>query len=166
VGAWRRNLRLARDAPNLSVFVLTATCTMRCQDLTPGLEPSQHPCMQPHFTPTFCSPTPLHPIAISVLDINSLSRARYWASSRQPLRITRLLAFTQPTPLTPANTQPPHPLAQYTKDSWLYPLLSSPKSVRLWGVHRHRTGWRLVGVPFFDPLFKQSRFDCLDLCLT
>jgi len=27
------------------------------------------------------------------------------------------------------------------------PLLPPPKSVRLWGVHRHRTGWRLVGVP-------------------
>jgi len=26
--------------------------TMACQDLTPGLAPSQHPCMQPHFTPT------------------------------------------------------------------------------------------------------------------
>jgi len=30
----------------------------------------------------------------------------------------------------------------------------SPKSVRLprWGVHRHRTGWRLFGVPFRSTL--------------
>jgi len=32
------------------------------------------------------------------------------------------------------------------------PLFPSPKSVRLWGVHRHRTGWRLVGVPFRSTL--------------
>jgi len=38
------------------VFVLVATCTMACQDLTPGLAPSQHPCMQTHFTPTFSPP--------------------------------------------------------------------------------------------------------------
>jgi len=31
---------------------------------------------------------------------------------------------TQPTPLTSANTQPPHALAKYTKEPWLYP--SSP----------------------------------------
>jgi len=31
-------------------------------------------------------------------------------------------------------------------------LLPPPKSVRLWGVHRHRTGWRLVGVPFRSTL--------------
>jgi len=30
--------------------------TMVCQDLTPGLAPSQHPCMQPHFTPTSSPP--------------------------------------------------------------------------------------------------------------
>jgi len=30
--------------------------TMTSPDLTPGLAPSQHPCMQPHFTPTSSSP--------------------------------------------------------------------------------------------------------------
>jgi len=44
-------------APTLFVFVLIATCTMACKDLTPGLAPSQHPCMQPHFTPTSSPPT-------------------------------------------------------------------------------------------------------------
>jgi len=33
-------------------------------------------------------------------------------------------------------------------------LLPSPKSVRLWGVHRHRTGWRLIDVPFRSTLQK------------
>jgi len=56
-------------APTLFVFVLITTCTMACQNLTPGLASSQHPCMQPHFTPTSCPPTPLHPVAISVLAI-------------------------------------------------------------------------------------------------
>jgi len=139
-------------APNLLVFVITAPCTMFCQDLTTGLAPTQHPCMQPHYTPTSSPPTSLHPIAISVLAINSLSRARYWASSRQPLRTERPFSSTQPTPLTLAHTQPPHALAMYTKGPWLYPLLPSPKSVRLWGVHWHRTGWRLVVVPFRSPL--------------
>jgi len=50
---------------------------------------SQHPYMPPHFTPTSSPPIPLHPIAISVLAINSLSRACRWASSQQPLRIKR-----------------------------------------------------------------------------
>jgi len=70
MGARRRNLRSARGSVSTAPC---ATCTMRRQDLTPGLIPSQHPYMQQHFTPT-CSPppTPLHPIAISVLAINSL----------------------------------------------------------------------------------------------
>ena len=62
-------------ALTLFVFVLIATCTMGCQDLTPCLAPSQHPCMQPHFTPASSPPTPLHFVAISILAINSLSGA-------------------------------------------------------------------------------------------
>jgi len=73
--------------PTLFVCMLIATCTMARQDLTPGLAPSQHPCMQPHFTPTSSPPTPLHLVVISTLVINSPFRARYWASPRQPLRI-------------------------------------------------------------------------------
>ena len=57
-------------APTLLVFVLVATCTMACKDLTPGLAPSPHPCMQPHFTPTSSQPTPLHLITIFPLGIN------------------------------------------------------------------------------------------------
>ena len=50
---------------------------------------SQDPCMQSHFTSTSSPPTPLHLIAISVLAINSLSRACRWASPQQPLRIKK-----------------------------------------------------------------------------
>jgi len=109
-------------APTLFVLALTTTCTIRRQDLTPGLAPSRHPSMQPHFTPTCSPPAQLHLIAISILAINSLSRARYWVSPRQPLRIERPSTSTQPTPLTPVHTQHPHALAKYTQGPWLYPL--------------------------------------------
>ena len=56
-------------APTLFVFVLIATCTMARQDLTPCLAPLQHPCMQPHFTPTSSPPTLLHLVAISILPV-------------------------------------------------------------------------------------------------
>jgi len=46
-------------APTLFAFVLAGTCTMLRQDLTPSLSPTQHPCMQPHFTLTSSQPTPL-----------------------------------------------------------------------------------------------------------
>jgi len=44
-------------APTLFVFVLTATCSMLRRDLTPGLAPSHHPCMQNYTS----LPPPLHP---------------------------------------------------------------------------------------------------------
>jgi len=97
-------------APTLFVFVLTATCFVLRRALTPGLAPSQHFCMPPHFTPTSSPPTPLHPIATFILAINSLFRARHWASPSQPLRTERLSAS-------------PHALAEHTKEPWLY---SSP----------------------------------------
>jgi len=43
-------------------------------------------------------------------------RARRWASSQQPLRTELPSTSTQLTPLTPANTHPPHALAKYTKE--------------------------------------------------
>ena len=67
---WRAATPVA--VPIFFVFLLITTCTMACQDLTPGLAPSQHPCMQPHFTPTCSQPTPLHLIAISILAIKLL----------------------------------------------------------------------------------------------
>jgi len=42
----------------------------------------------------------------------------------------------------------PHtPWQSIQKSLGCTPLFPSPKTVRLWGVHRHRTGWRFVGVP-------------------
>jgi len=66
-------------APTFFVFVLIATCTMARQDLTPGLAPSQHPCMQPHFTSTSSPPTPLHLVPIYILAIKCLSGSHTWA---------------------------------------------------------------------------------------
>jgi len=54
-------------SPTLFVLVVTVTCTMLHQDLTLGLAPTQHSCMQPHFTPTSSPPTLLHLITISIL---------------------------------------------------------------------------------------------------
>ena len=105
-GSYTNDRRAA--ATTLFVFVLTATCSMLRRDLTPGLAPSQHLCMPPHFTPTSYPPTLLHPIAIYNLAINCLSQARRWASSQQPLRTER-----------PSTS--PHALAKHTKEPWLYP---------------------------------------------
>jgi len=127
----------------LFVLVLTATCTMARQDLTPGLAPSQHSFMQPHFTPTSPSPTPLHLVAISILAVNCLSGTCHRALSLQLLR----------TELTSPQTPKLHtPWQSIQKNLGCTLLLPSPKSVCLWGVHRHRTGWRLVGVPFRSTL--------------
>jgi len=62
----------------------------------------------------------LHLIAISILAINCLSGTCHRAWSLQPLRTELPSTSTQPTPLIPANTQPPHALAKYTKEPWLY----------------------------------------------
>ena len=71
----------------------------------------------------------------------------------------------QTTPLTPAQTQPPHALAKYTQSLGYTPLLPSPKSVRLWSVFRYpKVGVSLV--PLFDPLFKRFRLHCFNVCLT
>ena len=84
LGAWLQPYDWRAAAPMrqrrfLFVFVLIATCTMACQNLTPGLAPSQHSCMQPHFTPTSSPPTSLHLVAIFVLAINCLSSSHTWA---------------------------------------------------------------------------------------
>ena len=114
--------------------------TMACQDLTPGLAPSQHPCMQPHFTPTSSPPTPLHFIAMSSLAIKLPVR-------HVPLGLASVFAKDC------ATLHIPHTPWQCIQLSLgRTPLFPSPKSVRLWGVHRHRTGWRLVGVPFWSTL--------------
>jgi len=130
-------------APTFFVFMFIATCTMAHQDVTPGLAPSQHPCMQPHFPLAFSLPTPLHLVAISILAINCLSVTCCQALSLQPLR----------TELTSPQTPIPHkPCPSIQKSLGCTPLFPSPKSVRLWGVHRHHTGCCLVDVPFQSTL--------------
>jgi len=52
----------------------------------------------------------------------------------------------------PLNHHTPRQSHGIHKSLGCTPLLPSPKSVRLWGVHRHRTGWHLVGVPFRSTL--------------
>jgi len=45
---------------------------------------------------------------------------------------------------------PPHPLTPWQsiqRALFVPPLLPSAKIVRLWDVHKHRTGWCFVGVP-------------------
>jgi len=79
------------------------------------------PYMQTHFTPTFLPPTPLYLIAISPLAINCLSPRARLGSSQPSLRTQLPFTCTQTTPLTPANTQPSHALAKYTKKPWLLP---------------------------------------------
>ena len=155
-------------APTLFLFVIAATCTWLYQDLTPSLVPSQHPYMQPHFTPTSSPPTPLHPIAISVLAINNMSRARRWALSQQPLRIERHTTFTQTTPLTPAHTQHPTPkrLGKVYKRDLVVTPFSPYQRVFVCGTCASTTQVGVSLVSLFDPLFKQSRLHCLDVCLT
>jgi len=115
-------------APTLFVFVLIATCTMACQDLAPSLATSQHPCMQPNFTPTSSPPTPLHLIAISILAIELPVR-------HVPLGLASVFAKVSAT-LHIHHT----PWQRIQKSPGCNPLFPSPKSVRLWGVRRHRTG--------------------------
>ena len=143
-------------------------CLSSCSPLpAPCAAKTSHPASHPHNT-LACNhtalppPTPLHPIAISVLAINSVSRARYWASSRQPLSIERPPTSTQPTPLTPANTQPSHPLAKYTKEPWLCPPV--PLTKERSSVGRAQVGVSLVSL--LDPLFKRSRLHRLGVFLT
>jgi len=131
----------------LFVFVLAATCTMLQQVLTSDLPPTQNPCTPQHFTPT-CLPTnPLHLIAISGLVMNSLSGAYRLSSPQCSLMTDRPWTSTQNTQLTPANTQPQHPMTKYTQEPCLYPPPPLAKEQSSVGPAQHRTGWRLISVP-------------------
>jgi len=149
------------------VPVLAITCTMLRHDLTPDFPHTPHPCMPQRFTPTTLPPTPLYLIAISFLTIQCLPRACRWASPQCMRRTEQPSTSTQTTPLTPANTQTPHPLAKYTTDSdsepWLYP---PPPLLFVCGAW---TGTAQVGVSLvslLDPLFERSRLHYLQLWFT
>jgi len=110
MGARCRHLRLARgsaDSVCLRIHHSLVYAPLRPHTRPRTLTTPLHATTL-HFTPTCSPPTPLHPIVISILAINSLSQARYWASSRQLLRTER-----------PSTS--PHALTKYTKEPWLYP---------------------------------------------
>jgi len=121
------------------------------QDLTTCLAPSQHPCMKTHFAPTSSLPTPLHFVAYSILATNCL--------------LARTPGLVPTVDKDSTTLHIPHTPWQSIQKSLGYtPLFSSPKSIRLWGVHRHRTGW--CPFPLFNPLFKRSGLHCFNICLT
>jgi len=98
-GSAERNLRLARGSAD-------SVCLCVCYSLhhAPRTHTQPRTLTTPlHATALRVTPTtvtPLHLNVISVLAINSLSRARYWDSSRQPQRIDGPPTFTQTTPLS------------------------------------------------------------------
>jgi len=78
MGARRRNLRLARGSADS--VCLRAHCYLHHGLPRPHTRPRTLATpLQPHFTPTSSPPTPLHPIAISILAINYLSGSHTWA---------------------------------------------------------------------------------------
>jgi len=150
--------------PTLFVFMIAATCTVLRHNLTPSHAPTQHPCMQPHFTPTSSLHTLLHLIAISILATNCLSGTCRRALSLQLVRTELPFTSTQTTSLTPANTRPPHPLAKYKKED-KRALVVPPGSPQQRALGCGAcTGTAQVGVSLvslFNPHFKRSRLHCL-----
>jgi len=52
----------------------------------------------------------------------------------------------------PTTPNPHTPWQSIQKSLGCTPLLPLPMSIRLWGVRRHSTSWRLVGIPFWSTL--------------
>jgi len=171
LGARLQNLRLARGsahaaAPILFVFVLIATCTMLRQDLTPGLAPSQHPCMQPLFTPTSSPPTSLHPTAISILAIKlpvrkvPLGLASVFDKDRATLHIHSTHSINTRTHPTPTR------LGQVYKRALVVPPSFPHQRAFVCGACIGTAQVGVLWVSLFDQLFKRSRLHCFDICLT
>ena len=108
-------------------FVLTATCSimMLRQDLTPGLahSHSQHPCMQPHST--LHTINYLYSLVSQKMFLLELCLQHWW-NFMLKVKIS----------LQSVNPHTPWQIIQKTRSLGCTPLLSSPKSVRLWGVPR------------------------------
>jgi len=142
-------------APTLFVFVFISTCTMTCQDLTPGFAPSQHPCMQPHFTPTSSPPTPPRHLVTISIGYKTTCRRAHLGLSQPSLRTAR--PFTSPTRL-----------GKVYKRALVVPPSSPHQRAFVCGACIG-TVTAQVGVSLaslFDPLFKRSRLHCFDICLT
>jgi len=151
-------------APNLFVCVLTVTCTMRCQNLTPGLAHSQHPCMQPHFTPTSSPHTLLYLIVIPILNVKlpvrhvPLGLASVFAKDRATLHIHSTHSINICKHPTPTR------LGKVYKGALDVPLSSPHQRPFVCGawIGTAQVGVSLVSL--FDPLFKRSRLHCFDIC--
>ena len=102
-------------------------------------------------TPT----TPLHATTLHshLLPVHTPAPCSHlYFGYRQPVP-GALLGFASAAAKDRATLHIPHtPWQSIQKSFGCTPLFPSPKSVRLWGVHRHRTGWRPIGVPFRSTL--------------
>jgi len=137
---------------NLFVFVLTAICITRHQNVIPVLAHSQHSCMQSHFTPTSSPPTPLHLIAISILAINCLS-------ARTPGLV--------PTVAKDNTTlHIPHTPWQSIQKSLGCTPSSPHQRAFVCGACIGTEQVDVSLVSLFNPLFKQSRLHCFNIYLT
>jgi len=153
-------------APTLFVFVLAAACTMLCQDLTPGLAPTQHPCVQPHFTPTSSPPTPLHLIAISIFGYKRpvrhvpLCLASVAAKDRATIHINSTHSINTCKHPTPTR------FGKVYKRALVVPPVSPYQRAFVCGSCTGTTQVGISLVSLFDPLFKRFRLHCLNVCLT
>ena len=144
--ARRRHFSLARRSTDL-------LCLRHRHHLHHDL-PRSHTRPRTHTTPLYAitlhshllPATPLHLIAIPLLATNSLL-------ARTPGLVPTVVKDSATVHIHTnhsinTRTHPiPTRLGKVFKRALVVPpLLPSPKSVRLWDVHRHRAGWRLVGV--------------------
>ena len=157
MGARRRNLRLARGSakyvclrahrclhhapPRPHTRPGTLTTPLHATTLHSHLLPAHTPA--PHRHLCFGYKMPVRHVLLS------LASGCGGSCCREPLRTARPSTSTQTTPLTPAHTQPPHALAKYTQEPWLYP--PSPLTKECSSVGRAQAPDRLASrwCPFF-----------------
>jgi len=152
---------------------------MLCQDLTPDLAPTQHPCMQPHCTPTSLPPTPLYLIAISVLPPSAhphLPIHHFLGQYISPRLCVDFFVkgahsmglFHIHTTHSINNHKHPTPtrLGQVYKRALVEAHFSPYPGVFVCGVCAGTAQIGNLLVSLFDSLFKQSRLHCADICLT
>jgi len=121
MGARQRNLRLGRGSAD-------SVC-LRAHRYLHHAQPRPHtrPCASTtplNATTLHSYPLPAHtnpPHSHLYFGCKLPVRFAHLGLSQSSLRTARPSTTTQPTPLTRANTQPPHPLTMYTEEAWLYP---------------------------------------------
>jgi len=105
-----------------------------------------------HLLPAHTTPSHIHLYFVYKLPVRHVPPGLVSVASKDRAS----LHITQPTPLTPANTQFPHALAKYTQEPWLYP----PSFLTNECVCGAGTGTAQVGVLLVSclvSLFKRSR---------